>query len=87
MGKRKIRNYLISKNLQLRITLKFVVPALFLSVLSGLVVFLIVWPLLSEFVPDNLIKQFQITMIAHLLSSILEDIALMAINREIGHGS
>lgn len=71
MGKRKIRNYLISKNLQLRITLKFVVPALFLSVLSGLVVFLIVWPLLSEFVPDNQIKQFQtITVIGLFLCSI-----------------
>jgi signal transduction histidine kinase len=66
MGKRKIRNYLISKNLQLRITLKFVVPALFLSILSGLVVFLIVWPLLSEFVSDTLIKQFQTIMVIGL---------------------
>ena len=66
MGKRKIRNYLLSKDLQLRITLKFVVPALFLSVLSGLVVFLIVWPLLSEFAPDNLIKQFQTIMVIGL---------------------
>jgi len=69
MGKRKIQNYLINKNLQLRITLKFVLPALFLSALSGLIVFLIVWPLVSEFVPDALIKQIRTEMIIGLFLS------------------
>ncbi len=65
MKKRKIRNYLISKNLQLRITLKFVIPAICFSVLSGLSVFFTLWPTIAEHTPEagEIEQYFRITIL------------------------
>jgi hypothetical protein len=53
--KRKIRNYLLNKRLQLRITLKFVLLASLLSILSGIAVFLMMWPVIVDVLPPDLI--------------------------------
>jgi hypothetical protein len=51
MAQRKIRNLLINKKFQLRITLKFLVCALLFSVLNGVAIFFILWSALSEGIP------------------------------------
>ena len=66
MEKRKIRNYLIDRNMQLRLTLKFV-PVLFAAaVLTGIVVLLVVWPVLAGFVPTQLLRQTQTQILVKL---------------------
>ncbi len=65
MKKRKIRNYLISKDIQLRITLKFVIPAICFSVLSGLSVFFTLWPTIAKLTPEagEIEQYFRITIL------------------------
>lgn len=52
MRKRKIRNYVVNKNMQLRVTLKFVIPAICFSALSGLSVFFTLWPSIAKYTPE-----------------------------------
>ena len=78
MGKRKIRNFLINKNLQLRLTLKIVVPAFLLSVLSGVLVFAIVWPLVTDVVSTGTITFLQTLAIIGLCLGSIGIICLIA---------
>jgi hypothetical protein len=59
MKKRQIRNYLIKRKMQMRITLRFLLLAMVSSFLSGLIVFITLWPVVSGFVPRALISHIQ----------------------------
>lgn len=71
MGKRKFRNFLINKNLQLRLTLKIVIPAFVLSILTGIIVFTSIWPLVTDLLSSGDITFLQtLTVISLCLGSI-----------------
>lgn len=67
MGKRRIRNFLIKRRFQLTITAKIVLPAFFLSILSALIVFVIVWRVVVGFIPPNFLPFIRTVMTAGLL--------------------
>ncbi len=52
-SQRKLRNYLIKRKMQFRITAKFVFFALVSSLLSGVLVYFTLWPTLSRFIPPE----------------------------------
>ena len=52
-NQRKLRNYLIKRKMQIRITVQFLAFTLVASLLSGGVVYLVLWPTLSRLItPD-----------------------------------
>ena len=57
--KRKIRNYLINRRLQLRLTTKFLVLIFFFCTIIGLLVYHTIWPVVSGFVPLALITHLK----------------------------
>lgn len=67
MRKRKLRNYLIHPPLQLRIAVECAVAAIVIVLLSGGLVFVSVWSVLTEFAPDGLIPYHRELLIIGLI--------------------
>lgn len=78
MGKRKIRNFLINKNLQARLILEIVLPAFLLSILSGVLVFAIIWPLATNVASAGTISFMQTLAIIGLCLASIGMICLIA---------
>jgi len=57
--KRKIRNYLINRRMQLRLTFKFIVLTVTFCLIIGVLVYHTIWPVVSGFVPLALINQLK----------------------------
>jgi methyl-accepting chemotaxis protein len=83
VGKRKIRNLLINKNLQLRITLKFLVAAVCFSVVNGITVFFTLWTAIVQWVPEaEEIEQYFRVTILYILA--LNSVAIIALITGLG---
>ncbi len=63
---RKISNYLINQKMQLRITLKYLFIVLLSSILTGLLVYATIWPLVTAYVPYTLVNQLQTQILVRL---------------------
>jgi len=57
--KRKLSNYLIDKNIQLRLTFNFIFITAFLTTLIGIMLIVGLWPILKEYVPQEIITSLQ----------------------------
>ncbi|MBF0449239.1 MAG: hypothetical protein HQK75_00905 [Candidatus Magnetomorum sp.] len=57
--KRKARNYLINRRMQLRLTFKFIVLTVSFCLVIGVLVYHTIWPVVSGFVPLALINQLK----------------------------
>ncbi len=79
MRKRKIRNYVVNKNMQLRVTLQFVIPAICFSALSGLSVFFTLWPSIAKYTPEagEIEQYFRVTTMYMLALSSLGVLCLI----------
>jgi len=62
-NQRKLRNYLIKREMQIRITGKFVFFALISSLLSGIMVYLTLWPTLSKLIPPDVFPILQANIV------------------------
>ena len=51
------RNYLIKKRMQLGLTLRFTIVIVLFSFFIGLEVYITIWPVVSEFIPEKLLGQ------------------------------
>ncbi|MEA1867986.1 MAG: hypothetical protein U9N19_07810 [Thermodesulfobacteriota bacterium] len=60
---RKLHNYLIKRKMQVRITAKFVFFALISSLLSGIMVYLTLWPTLSKLIPPDVFPILQANIV------------------------
>ncbi|MBF0102929.1 MAG: methyl-accepting chemotaxis protein [Desulfobacterales bacterium] len=54
---RKLKNLLINKHIQMRITLYYVVLTVLSSLFMGFIVFISIWPALESFVPTALVNE------------------------------
>jgi hypothetical protein len=54
MSMRGPRNYLIKRRLQLGLTLRFLLLTVIFSLFIGFEVYITVWPVVSEFIPEGL---------------------------------
>jgi signal transduction histidine kinase len=57
--KRKARNYLINRRMQLRLTFKFIALTVSFCLVIGILVYHTIWPVVSGFVPLALINQLK----------------------------
>jgi len=57
--KRKARNYLINRKMQLRLTFKFIALTVSFCLVIGILVYHTIWPVVSGFVPLALINQLK----------------------------
>jgi len=57
--KRKVRNYLINRQMQLRLTFKFIALTVSFCLVIGILVYHTIWPVVSGFVPLALINQLK----------------------------
>jgi len=57
--KRKARNYLINRKMQLRLTFKFIALTVSFCLVIGVLVYHTIWPVVSGFVPLALINQLK----------------------------
>jgi len=64
---RKIRNYLINRRMQLRITFECLFITILSSFLSGIVVYVTVWPVVKGYVPYALIHNAHDQIVFRLL--------------------
>ncbi|QTA93678.1 HAMP domain-containing protein [Desulfonema magnum] len=65
--KRKFRNYLINKNMQLGITIKYLFLAILSSLMTGCVVYITIWPVINNFVPYALISRIHYQILFRLI--------------------
>ncbi|MCP4107560.1 MAG: methyl-accepting chemotaxis protein [Desulfobacteraceae bacterium] len=65
--KRKLRNYLIDKKMQLKITIKYLLLAIVSSFLTGVIVYVTIWPVLKGYVPYVLVDRLQYQIVTRLL--------------------
>jgi hypothetical protein len=57
--KRRARNYLINRRMQLRLTFKFIALTVSFCLVIGILVYHTIWPVVSGFVPLALINQLK----------------------------
>ncbi len=77
--KRKLRNFLIDKKMQLRITLKYLFLAILSSFLTGLIVYITIWPVLKGYVPYVLVDRLQYQIFIRLAFYCIPLIAIISV--------
>ena len=55
MGKRKISNYLINKNIQLGLTFRFLFMLLVFTIFIGFQAYITIWPVVSSYISKELL--------------------------------
>ncbi|MBF0118244.1 MAG: hypothetical protein HQK79_05365 [Desulfobacterales bacterium] len=66
-SQRKLKNFLINKKMQLKITIKYIFLFLFYSIFLGIIFFVIIWPEILNYVPHSLINDISHNLILTLL--------------------
>ncbi|MCP4351763.1 MAG: hypothetical protein GY795_40390 [Desulfobacterales bacterium] len=77
--KRKLRNYLIDKRMQLRITIKYLLLAIVSSFLTGFIVYATIWPVLKGYVPYVLVDRLQAQIVTRLLCYCIPLIVIISV--------
>ncbi len=77
-SKRKIRNFLIDKA-QLGFSLKYSAVGVFASVLTIIVIYISVWPVVMDYTPQAIIKELWVDIIERLVLFGIPMIVLMII--------
>ena len=82
-NQRKLRNYLIKRKMQIRITAKFVFFALISSLLSGAMVYLTLWPTLSTLIPPDVFPILQANIVFTLFCAVVPIVLLIFVSGTI----
>ena len=67
MGHRKLKNYLIKKNIQLGLTLRFLLVLILFSLFIGFQAYITIWPVASSYISQDLMNLVRYQVIVRLL--------------------
>ncbi len=82
-NQRKLRNYLIKRKMQIRITAKFVFFALISSLLSGVMVYFTLWPTLSTLIPPDVFPILRANIVFTLFCAVVPIVLLIFVSGTI----